>query len=87
MCLCGNLALYPKLKFWALALYQSKWRDCGLCVCLCAQNGAMLLVGMWWSENKDKLVEWKVHLDTMGIKRADLKDKFLFLSFAAFQTD
>ena len=29
-------------------------------------------------ENKNKLVELKVLIDTMGIKSASLKDKFLF---------
>ena len=46
--------------FWALALCQSDWRNCGLCVGLHAENGAMLSVGIWWRENKNKLVEWKV---------------------------
>ena len=45
----------------------------------------------WWElgdeKNQDRLVEWKVLLDTVGIKSADLKDKFLFWSFAAFRTD
>ena len=29
-------------------------------------------------ENKNKLVEWKVLVDTAGIKSADLEDKFFF---------
>ena len=45
-----------------------------------------LLVGIWWRENKNKLVEWKAPADTVGIKSADLKDKFLFQSFVAVQT-
>ena len=48
-----------------------------VCVCLSAENGATLLVGIWWRENKNKLVEWKAPVDTVGIKSADLKDKFL----------
>ena len=36
----------------------------------------------WWEfdkqENKNKLVELKALIDTMGIKSASLKDKFLF---------
>ena len=44
------------------------------------------LVGIWWQENKTKLVEWKALIDTMRIKSADLEDKFLFLCFMAFQT-
>ena len=64
--------------FQVLALHQSKWRNCGLWVCLHAENGAMLLVGIWQQENKNKLVEWKVLSDTVGIESVDLKDKFLF---------
>ena len=30
------------------------------------------------TRNKNKLVEWKALVDTVGIKSADLKDKFLF---------
>ena len=35
----------------------------------------------WWEygdRNKNKLVKWKVLIDTMGIKSANMKDKFLF---------
>ena len=53
---------------------------------LFAENGAMLLVGIWWRENKNKLVEWKALVDTVAIKSADLEDEFLFWSFAAFRT-
>ena len=28
--------------------------------------------------NRNKLVEWKALVDTVGIKSADLEDKFLF---------
>ena len=52
---------------------------------LYADNGATLLVEMWWRENKNKLVEWKALVDTVGIKSADLEEKFLFLCFAAFR--
>ena len=38
----------------------------------------MLLVGIWQQVNKNKLVEWKVPIDTMGIESADLKEKSLF---------
>ena len=48
------------------------------CVGLYAENGATLLVGIWWQENKNKLVEWKVLVNTVVIKSADLEDKFLF---------
>ena len=37
----------------------------------------MLLLGIWQQENKNKLVEWKVLSDTVGIESVDLKDKFL----------
>ena len=63
---------------WALALRQSIWRNCGLCVGLYAENRASLLVGIWWRENKNKLVEWRAFVDTVGIQSADLEDKFLF---------
>ena len=36
----------------------------------------MLLVGIWWQENKNKLAEWKAFIDTMGLKSACLKDNF-----------
>ena len=64
--------------FQALALRQSDWRNCGLYVSLYAKNGDMLLVGIWWWEYKNKLVEWKAPVDTLGIKSADLENKFLF---------
>ena len=60
-----------------LALRQSNWSNCGLCVCLYAESGATLLVGVLWWENKNKLVEWKALVDTVGIESADLEDKFL----------
>ena len=66
-----------------LALRQSDWRNCGLCVGLYAESGATLLVGVWWRENKNKLVEWKALVYTVEIKSADLEDKFLFKCFAA----
>ena len=37
----------------------------------------MLLVGVLWWENKNKLVEWKVLIGTVGIKIANLEEKFL----------
>ena len=49
-----------------------------VCVCSYVENGATLLMGIWRRENKNELVEWKVLVDTVGIKSADLKDKFLF---------
>ena len=67
-----------KLTFRALALRRSDRRNCGLCVGLHAEDGATLLVGIWWRENKNKLVEWKALADTVRTKSADLKDKFLF---------
>ena len=42
----------------------------------------------WWEHSDKKnmniLVEWKAFINTYGIKSADLKDKLLFKSFAAF---
>ena len=35
-------------------------------------------MGVWWWENKDKLVERKALADTVGIESANLEDKFLF---------
>ena len=64
--------------FRALALHQSNWSNHGLCVSLYAESGARLLVGIWWWEHRNKLVEWKALVDSMGIKGADLEDKFLF---------
>ena len=64
--------------FRALTLRQSDWRNYGLCVGLYAESGVTLLVGVWWRENKNKLVEWKALVDTVGIKSADLEDQFLF---------
>ena len=47
--------------------------------------GATLLVGAWQREKQqNELVEWKVFVDTVRIKSADLTNKFLFKSFAAF---
>ena len=36
------------------------------------------LVGVWWRENKNKLVEWKALVDSVGIKSADFENEFLF---------
>ena len=45
-----------------------------VCEWLYAENGALLLVGIWWLENKNKLVEWKAIIVTMGIaESADLE--------------
>ena len=38
------------------------------------------------SNLNNKLVEWKVPIDGMGINDANLKDKFLSNSFVVFQT-
>ena len=55
------------------------------CVCLClyAENGATLLVGIWQLENKNKLDKWKAPVDTTGIKKANLKEIFV-LEFWGF---
>ena len=36
----------------------------------------MLLVGIWWQENKNKLVKWKAFVDTLWLKSAYLKENF-----------
>ena len=36
------------------------------------------MMGIWWRENKNKLVKLKALVDTVGFKSADLGDKFLF---------
>ena len=64
-------------SFWVLALHKSDWRNCELCVGLYAE----MEWRYWWEygdRNKNKLVKWKVLIDTMGIKSANMKDKFLF---------
>ena len=66
------------MTFRALALRQSDWRSCGLCVGLYGKNCATLLMGIWRRGNKNKLVESKALFDTMKIKSANLEDKFLF---------
>ena len=42
----------------------------------------------WWErgneENKNKLVEWKTFAESVRIKKANLEDEFLVLTFAAF---
>ena len=45
-------------------------------MCLYAENGATLLVGIWWRENNNKLVKWKALIYTVGIKGADLEENF-----------
>ena len=45
--------------FRVLAIHQSNWRNCGLCVGLSAENGSMLM-GIWWQEHKNKLGGLKV---------------------------
>ena len=68
-----------KLTFRALALCQSESRNYGLCVVSIQKYGATLLVGTWYREKQlNKLVEWKAFTNTVRIKSADLKNKFLF---------
>ena len=44
-----------------------------------------ILVGAWQREKQqNELLERKAFVDTVRIKSADLKNKFLFKSFAAF---
>ena len=75
----GHCNEIRKLTFRVLALCQSKSRNCGLCVAYIQEDGATLLVGAWLCEKQQKkLVEWKTFADTVKIKSADLKNKFLF---------
>ena len=53
---------------------------------LYAESGATPLVGIWWQENRNKLVEWKVLVDSVGTKGAEMEDKFFFKCFTAFWT-
>ena len=43
----------------SVSLRQSGWRNCRLCVGSNAESRATLLMGIWWQENKNKLVRWK----------------------------
>ena len=56
---------------------QSEWRNCGLCVSLYAKYRAAL-----WGEHENEKTRinqlMKALVDAVGIKSADLKDKFLF---------
>ena len=65
-----------KLTFRALALRRSESRNCGLCVVYIQKYGATLLVGAWQREKQQNKVVDTV--DTVRIKSADLKNKFLF---------
>ena len=43
------------------------------------KDGAALFLGAWQREKQqNQLVEWKAFVDTVRIKSADLKTKFLF---------
>ena len=57
------------------------WVVCGF---VCRKWSRAIGGKMDWLVNKNKLVEWKGLVDTVGIKSADLEDKFLFYCFAAF---
>ena len=64
---CYKVGKFKKLTIRAFALRQSEWRNCGLCACVFMdRNGATLLVGIWWRENKNK----SALVDTVGIKSA-----------------
>ena len=81
----GHRKEIQKLTFRALALLRSESRNCGLCAVYIQKYGAMLLVGAWQREKQhNKLVQRKAVVDTVRIKSARLKNKFLFQSFAAF---
>ena len=71
--------------FQVLALHRIESRNCGLCVVYIQKYGGTLLVVAWQQEKQqNKLVERKASIDTMRIKSADLKNKFLFQSLVAF---
>ena len=58
---------------------RSESKNCGLCAVYIEKCGATLLVGVWQREKQqNKLVERKAFVDTVRIKSADLKNKFLF---------
>ena len=44
---CTTRVQYRRQTFRALALRQSYWRNCGLCLGLYVESGATLLVGVW----------------------------------------
>ena len=67
------------MTFRAKALRRSESRSCGLCVVYIEKCGATLLVGAWQrGKQQNKLVERNPFDDTVRIKSADLKNKFLF---------
>ena len=70
--------------FRALALRRSHWRIWGLCEDLYAENGATPLMRIWWRENQNKWVEWKPLVGNVGIKSADLENKFSVQEFCGF---
>jgi len=75
----GHRKEIRKLTFRALALRRSESRNYGLCVVYIQKYGATLLVGAWLREKQlNELVEWKAIFNTVRIKSADLKNKFLF---------
>ena len=51
---------------------------------LYAESEATPLVGIWWRENRNKLIEWKALVDSVGIKGVDLEDKIFVLVFYGF---
>ena len=42
---------------------------------------------MCWRENRNKLVEWKALVDSVGIEGADLEDKFLHVKWSVILMD
>ena len=47
---------------------SSHFQETGTLRHIYAESGATPLVGVFWRENKNKLVEWKALIDTVGIK-------------------
>ena len=88
--IAGNLVLTTELKTWISYRKELKgWRferypfvrAIGWivgCVWVYMKMELRRLVGVWWRENKNKLVEWKALVDSVGIKSADFENEFLF---------
>jgi len=56
----------------------------GCCGFVWECGGAWLLVEVWCHEFVGGLVEWEAFIDPVSMEFAQLKDEFLFETFAAF---
>ena len=72
------MATVERLKADVSSVTPSSERNQGIVGC----TSGVVELRYWWErgnvKNKNKLVEWKVFVDTMGIKCVDLKYEFLF---------